>query len=96
VFVVKSNLGKNTEELVSQACEVYTVNKTANIQKIPTPFKIIKTQGKFLIAVPEQKSTVDYLGEYEGIPFAMEVKETCGVFFFIASLTDFDSPVITS
>lgn len=72
----KAKLGRNTEELVTQACEVYTVNKTANIQKIPTPFKIIKTQGKFLIAVPEQKSTVDYLGEYEGIPFAMEVKET--------------------
>lgn len=74
---MKNNrLGQSTEDLVNQACEVYSIEKRANIYKIPTPFKIIGKKDKYLLAVPSQKSTVDYMGEYMGIPFAMEVKES--------------------
>ena len=46
------------------------------IQKVPTPFKVIGKTEKGLLVVPKEKSTVDYIGQYQGIPFAMEAKKT--------------------
>mgnify|MGYP000865074961 CR=1 FL=1 len=76
IFYKKTNLGKFTEKLVIQACEVYAAERVANIDKISTPLKIIGSYDTYLLAVPEKKSTIDFMGEYKGIPFAMEVKET--------------------
>lgn len=58
------------------ACQQYYTRKVATIQKVPTPYKIIGTTDRGLIAVPKEKSTVDYIGQYRGIPFAMEAKKT--------------------
>jgi recombination protein U len=74
----KNNLGDCLEELVTWSCEQYYHKRIAVINKIPTPYKIIgkDTKTSCLLAVPETKSTVDYIGEYKGIPFAMEAKKT--------------------
>lgn len=58
------------------SCQQYFDRGIACIQKVPTPFRIVGTSGKCLLVVPEKKSTVDYLGEYQGVPFAMEAKST--------------------
>jgi len=72
----KANLGSAIEELVTVSCDQYRMKGIANIQKIPTPFRVVGRQGKYLLVYPEKKGTVDYIGEVEGIPFAMEVKST--------------------
>ena len=74
----KNNLGDALEEMLNWSCRQYLQMGVANIAKVPTPFKIIKRDFKthFLLAVPEEKSGVDYLGEYGGQPFAMEAKKT--------------------
>jgi recombination protein U len=72
----RANLGKELETLLDLACQQYFDRGIACIQKVPTPFKIIGKSGNALLAVPEKKSTVDYLGEYQGSPFAMEAKST--------------------
>jgi len=72
----KANLGSAIEELVTMSCDQYRMKGIANIQKIPTPFRVVGRQGKYLLVYPEKKSTVDYIGEVQGNPFAMEVKST--------------------
>ncbi len=75
-FGAKANLGNELETLLDAACQQYYQRKIASIQKIPTPFKIIGTTQKGLLTIPEKKSTVDYIGQFQGIPFAMEAKKT--------------------
>jgi len=70
------------EELLTIACQQYSNKKIANIDKIPTPYKIIGSAKKCLLAIPEKKSTVDYIGEYQGLPFAMEAKKTNNKTFY--------------
>lgn len=79
---VKANLGIELEELLTLACLQYSNKKIANINKIPTPYKIIGKSGNCLLAVPDKKSTVDYIGEYQGQPFAMEAKKTNNKTFY--------------
>ncbi len=62
--------------MLDMSCQQYFNRGIACIQKIPTPFRIVGTYKKCLLAVPDKKSTVDYLGEYQGVPFAMEAKST--------------------
>jgi recombination protein U len=78
----KSNLGQELETLLDTACQQYYVRGIANIHKIPTPLKIIGTTKRGLLTVPKEKSIVDYLGEFRGIPFAMEAKKTNNKTFF--------------
>jgi recombination protein U len=75
-FGAKSNLGNELETLLDMACRQYYIRRIATIQKVPTPYKIIGTTDRGLIAIPKEKSTVDYIGQYQGIPFAMEAKKT--------------------
>ncbi len=78
----KANLGMELEDLLTLACQQYSNKKIANINKIPTPYKIIGKSGKTLLAVPDKKSTVDFIGEYQGISFAMEAKKTNNKTFY--------------
>lgn len=72
----KANLGQNIEQMLDMSCQQYFDRGIACIQKVPTPFKIVGTSGKLLLVVPSKKSTVDYLGEFQGVPFAMEAKSS--------------------
>jgi len=74
----KRHLGDALENLINWSCRQYQAQGVANIQKYPTPYKIIgqDKRRRCLLAVPEEKAGVDYVGEYGGRPFAMEAKKT--------------------
>lgn len=71
--------GSTLEEFVNITNEEYGKKNLAVIQKIPTSVKAIELdQSKGIItkAYFEQKSTVDYMGNVQGIPVCFDVKET--------------------
>lgn len=71
--------GSTLEEFVNITNEEYMKKNLAVIQKIPTSIKAIELdQSKGIItkAYFEQKSTVDYMGNIQGIPVCFDVKET--------------------
>lgn len=63
-----ANRGQYFEEWIEQTNRVYNTKKIAVINKIPTPWKILRTyspytkQYKITSAFPEKKSTVDFGG----------------------------------
>ncbi|SJZ42804.1 Holliday junction resolvase RecU [Garciella nitratireducens] len=71
--------GNNLEELINLTNETYLKNNLAVIQKIPTSIKPVefdKSKGVIKLAYFEQKSTVDYMGNVQGIPICFDAKET--------------------
>lgn len=74
-----ANRGKNLESMIETSNQRYSFQGRALIQKIPTPVKVLDINsrtGKIKNGFYEQKSTVDYIGLYEGIPIAFDAKET--------------------
>ncbi|MGM0370465.1 MAG: Holliday junction resolvase RecU [Bacillota bacterium] len=73
------NRGKTFEQMIQTSNQQYKFQDKAVIQKIPTPVKVLDIDsysGKIRSGFYEQKSTVDYLGTYQGVPIAFEAKET--------------------
>ncbi len=71
--------GSTLEDLINHTNEQYRNQKLALIQKIPTPIKPIemeKTSRRITLAYFEQKSTVDYIGNVQGIPVCFDAKES--------------------
>jgi len=71
--------GSTLEEFVNITNEEYIKKNLAVIQKIPTSIKAIEldqSKGTITKAYFEQKSTVDYMGNVQGIPVCFDVKET--------------------
>ena len=68
--------GDAFEDQVNWSNRGYKVQNKALIQKIPTPMKPIRKGNKIISAYYEEKSTLDYIGVYRGIPIAMDAKET--------------------
>lgn len=70
--------GSMLEESLNLTNERYRQDKLALVQKIPTPItpvEIDKNQNHITLAYFEQKSTVDYLGNVQGIPICFDAKE---------------------
>lgn len=70
--------GSDLEELINFTLETYQKNKLCLIQKIPTPITPIemdKSSGHITLAYFEKKSTVDYIGNVQGIPVCFDAKE---------------------
>lgn len=70
--------GSMLEESLNMTNEKYRREKLALIQKIPTPITPIefdKEHHHITLAYFEQKSTVDYLGNVQGIPICFDAKE---------------------
>lgn len=63
------------ETLIEETNMQYFMKKIATIQKVATPIKIIKTE-KTLNAFFEKKSTVDFIGCYNGRAIAFDAKST--------------------
>lgn len=81
--------GSTFEELINQANEVYRKKGIALIQKIPTPIKPVKFDGKtrtISLAYFEQKSTVDYIGIVQGYSICFDAKETSALNFPLANV----------
>lgn len=70
-----ANLGRELEELINYANEQYKNKGVAIVQKIATPWKVIRRGSQIVSAFPEQKSTVDYIGLSRGRPVAFDAKQ---------------------
>ena len=73
------NRGKSFETMIQTSNQQYKFQDIALIQKIPTPVKVLDIDsytGKIRSGFYEQKSTVDYMGTYQGQAVAFEAKET--------------------
>lgn len=70
--------GSVLEEALNITNEKYRQEKLALVQKIPTPItpmEIDKEKHHITLAYFEQKSTVDYLGNVQGVPICFDAKE---------------------
>ena len=73
--------GSTLEELINQTISQYDQQGLALIQKIPTPItpvQIDKESRHITLAYFEKISTVDYIGNVQGIPVCFDAKE-CSV-----------------
>ncbi|PZD95219.1 Holliday junction resolvase RecU [Paenibacillus sambharensis] len=71
-----ANRGMGLETLIEYANAQYAAKGIANIQKIATPWKVVRRGKQIVTAFPEKKSTVDFIGVYEGRAIAFDAKET--------------------
>lgn len=71
--------GNAFEEIINITNDKYNKKNIAIIQKIPTsirPINVDNKTGTISLAYFEQKSTVDYVGVTNGLPFCFDAKET--------------------
>lgn len=70
--------GTVLEEAINLTNEKYRQEKLALVQKIPTPITPIEIDKKnrhITLAYFDQKSTVDYIGNVQGVPVCFDAKE---------------------
>ncbi|KPV42010.1 Holliday junction resolvase RecU [Alicyclobacillus ferrooxydans] len=73
----QGNRGMELEQLINFANQQYMAKGIAVVGKLPTPVKIMKTQGtRITAAFLEAKSTVDYSGVYRGRALYFDAKMT--------------------
>lgn len=73
--VYSGNRGAAFENLINYTNQIYANKKKAVINKLPTPMKIVsKTKMGQNVCVFSEKSTVDYLGVYNGKAIVFEAK----------------------
>src|SRR5687768_5618520 len=76
------NLGKEFEQKIEWANEVYYLKRQAIIQKIATPWKVQRRfnnrtkKSEIVSAFPEEKSTVDFGGTAKGKSIWFDAKST--------------------
>lgn len=74
---LKANIGRGLEETVKLQNELYHKRGYCNIQKISTPWKVIRRGKDIVSAFPEEKSTLDFRGTvYGGISMSFDTKES--------------------
>ena len=72
-----ANKGKSLEDLLSYQNNQYKSMGIANIQKISTPWTVIRMGKKIVSAFPQGKSTLDFRGTVRGgIPISFDAKES--------------------
>jgi len=72
-----ANRGMPLEDCIQYSINHYQYSHEAVICKIPTKFIPIRNAyGKIVNVKVEEKSTVDFIGRYKGIPVAFEAKNT--------------------
>ncbi len=72
-----ANKGMGFEREVIMANEVYKSREIALIQKISTPWKVIRSGNRIVTAFPERKSTLDFRGTVKGgISISFDCKES--------------------
>jgi recombination protein U len=79
VFHSRGLRGNTLEELINITNAEYLKDALAAVQKIPTPItptEIDKSRGVITLGYFEKKSTVDYIGNVQGIPICFDAKET--------------------
>lgn len=71
-----ANRGRGLESLLNYANEQYRAKGIATIQKIATPWVVIRQGNRITSAFPEGASTVDYMGDIDGESICFEAKQT--------------------
>jgi len=72
---IHANRGQALETAIEHTCAIYRSRGLGLIQKIATPMRQTgKTSGES--RVWRERSTVDFIGVYKGIPVAFDAKET--------------------
>ena len=81
--------GSMLEEALNMTNEQYRKEHLALVQKIPTPItpiNIDKEHRHITLAYFEQKSTVDYIGNVQGVPICFDAKECAGERFALQNI----------
>lgn len=81
-----ANRGKKLERIIDQTNEYYMNKGLADIRKIPSPFKVLRPQGKLMLGHWDKGTWVDYSGVYDGKSIVFDAKETKGKSFPLANL----------
>ena len=71
--------GSQLEECINQSNKIYLDQGLAVVQKLPTaikPVELDQNKGTIKLAYFDEKSTVDYMGNVQGIPICFDAKET--------------------
>ena len=68
--------GDAFEEIINISNKVYKRKGIALVQKIATPMKPVRRGKQIVSAYYEEKSTLDFVGVFKGIPIAFDAKET--------------------
>ncbi|WP_408954749.1 Holliday junction resolvase RecU [Natroniella sp. ANB-PHB2] len=74
-----ANRGQGLEDMIESSNQQYFFQERALVQKVPTPVKVLNINsrtGKISNGFYEKKSTVDYIGLFEGYPIAFDAKQT--------------------
>lgn len=71
-----ANRGQSFENLIEHSNNQYRAKKWAIMQKVATPWKILRKGPQIVSAFPEKKSTVDFVGVANGKAIAFDAKST--------------------
>jgi recombination protein U len=65
------------EEFIYWANQLYRTKKIAFAIKVPIPIKVLQRQAHIITkAYFEERAFVDFIGQYKGVPFCFDAKET--------------------
>ena len=72
-----ANRGMDLETLINFVNDLYLRKQQALVQKISTPWKVIRKGKQIISACPEEESTLDYRGTVKGgLSISFDAKET--------------------
>lgn len=76
-----ANKGRSFEEVINYQNNTYHHKGISTIQKIPTPWVVVRRYGKIVDAYPDEKSTLDFRGaaklnDGNTYPVSFDAKET--------------------
>ena len=71
-----ANRGMAFEHLVEYTNRCYRMKGIAHIEKVPTPWKVVRRGNRIISAFPEKKGTVDFIGVSHGRMIAFDAKST--------------------
>lgn len=76
MVVSYANRGRSFEQIIESANMQYQLKGWGLIQKVPTPWRVIRRGKQIISAHPEKKSTVDFVGVANGKAIAFDAKST--------------------
>ncbi len=83
-----ANRGMFLERIIERTNNKYRNAGVADIQKLPTPVKIMKVTGSKVEGVRTKGHLVDYMGIYKGLALVFDAKETKGTNFPLENISE--------
>ena len=88
-FSTRGLRGSLLEELINKTNAAYLEDDLAVIQKLPTaikPVELDSERGVITLAYFDGQSTVDYMGNIQGIPVCFDAKETSKMYLPLSNI----------